>query len=52
MTVENGRIILERERKVREGWAEMFAASPADDNDHLLDDMPPSSFDLEEWRWE
>ena len=43
----------ESSKPPREGWAEAFEAMAKLNEDELLDgpDLPPTSWDLEEWEW-
>jgi antitoxin MazE len=52
LQVENDRLVIARGRRPREGWEEAFrAAGPSINDELLLDTLPPSQFDREEWRW-
>ena len=53
MRVEEGRVILARRRKPREGWKEALAAAkPSRASDELLlDGIPEQEFDRDEWTW-
>ena len=51
LTVENGRIILERPAP-REGWAEAFHRLSEDSQPELLlPEHPLTEFDTNEWEW-
>jgi hypothetical protein len=39
------------DRKMREGWAESFAAMAKQGDDRLLLDHTPNEFDRFEWTW-
>ncbi len=52
LRVENNRLIIARGHRPREGWEDMFrAAASANQDELLLDTLPPNQFDREEWRW-
>ena len=52
MRVEKDRLVIARERRPREGWEEAFlAAGPSSNDELLLEALPSSAFDREEWRW-
>jgi antitoxin MazE len=48
--VENNHLVLSPSRQRRSGWEDAFKAMAAKKDDKLLD-MPPSSFDEDEWQW-
>ena len=53
LRVEDGRVILARDRRPREGWKEALEAardSIAGD-ELLLDGIPEHEFDRNEWTW-
>jgi antitoxin MazE len=47
--VRDGAIILERATTPRSGWAEAAKQMRERDEDLLLDSVPPTHFDEEEW---
>jgi len=50
LLVEDGRLIIAPERRVRDGWKEAFAAAGSSKNDGvLLDAGLANAFDHEEW---
>ena len=53
LKIEEGRVILARDRKPREGWKEAVLAArgtiPSDEL--LLEDIPEQEFDHDEWTW-
>jgi antitoxin MazE len=52
LRVENDRLIVSPERKVRQGWADAFrAAEQVESDELLLENVPPNKFDLKDWRW-
>ncbi|WP_188908879.1 AbrB/MazE/SpoVT family DNA-binding domain-containing protein [Salinarimonas ramus] len=52
MRVEGDKVVLQPVRKVRDGWDEACARmAAAGDDATLLDDMPATSWDDEEWEW-
>ena len=52
LRVENDRLIVSPERRVRQGWAEAFrAAGQVESDELLLENILPNEFDLKEWRW-
>ena len=52
LRIENDRLVIAPGRRAREGWEEAFgAAGSSEDDELLLESLPPNHFDLEEWRW-
>ena len=53
LKVEDGRVILAKDRKPREGWREaLVAAKAALAHDALLlDGIPENEFDRDQWTW-
>ena len=53
LRVEEGRVILARNRKPREGWKEAAAAAREGiaNDELLLDGIPEQEFDRDEWTW-
>jgi len=52
LRVENDRLVIAPTHLPREGWEEAFRAAGASaDDELLLDTLPPSEFDREEWQW-
>ena len=52
LRVEQDRLIIAPDRPPRQGWKEAFrAAGTAAGDELLLEPMPSSQFDREEWRW-
>lgn len=51
LSVENGRLIVEPARSVREGWREAAAEMAQRGEDHLLDPETATEFDETEWEW-
>ena len=53
LRVEEGHLILARDRKPREGWREaVIAAGKTYGRDELLlDGIPESEFDCTDWTW-
>jgi hypothetical protein len=51
LRVVEGGIVIEADRKPRDGWEEAAEAAADNREDSLLDDMPPTAFDDEEWTW-
>jgi antitoxin MazE len=49
LSVADGRLVIERHRPLRDGWAEAFRRNAA--RDELLLDLPASEFDRSEWKW-
>jgi antitoxin MazE len=50
LRVEDDRLIVARDRPLREGWAMAFR-SGAGEHELLLDRVPANEFDHEEWKW-
>ena len=53
LRVEEGRIILARGRKPREGWRNALerVSETISDDKFLLDTVPLNEFDQDEWTW-
>ena len=53
LKVEEGRVILARDRKPREGWEEalVIARKGIANDELLLDGIPEHEFDGDEWTW-
>ena len=53
LKVEEGRVILARDRKPREGWEEalVLARKSIVNDELLLDGIPEHEFDGGEWTW-
>jgi antitoxin MazE len=52
LRVENDCLVIASRRVPRQGWEEAFrAAGPAEEDELLLDSLPPNEFDFEDWRW-
>ena len=51
LRAEPGRLVVTAARTPRAGWAAAAREMHAADEDRLLDEVPPSVFDDEEWEW-
>jgi antitoxin MazE len=52
LRIENNPLVLVCEHRPRQGWEEAFvAARPSADDELLLEGLPSSAFDREDWRW-
>lgn len=51
LSVEEGRLIVQAARQVREGWAKASQAMAERSEDVLLDPETPAAFDEAEWEW-
>ena len=52
LRVENHHLIIEPGRAPRQGWEEAFRAAGSTESDEiLLQNLPPNTFDREEWEW-
>lgn len=52
MRVVRGHLVIAREHRPRQGWEEAFlAAGPSSDDELMLEALPDSTFDREDWRW-
>ena len=52
LRVEKDRLVIAREQRPRQGWEEAFlAAGPSSKDELLLEALPSSVFDREDWRW-
>ena len=51
LRAEPGRLVVTAARTPRAGWADAAREMHASGEDQLLDEVPPSVFDDEEWEW-
>lgn len=51
LALEQDQIIVRSARPVRHGWDEAFAQMHEQDDDALLDEHIPTTWDEEEWEW-
>jgi len=52
LRVERGHLVIAPEHRPRDGWEEAFLAAGSSSNDELmLEALPDSAFDREDWRW-
>ena len=52
LRVERDHLVIAREHRPRQGWEEAFsAAGPSSNDEVLLEALPSSAFDREDWRW-
>ena len=52
LRVEADRLVIARDDRPRQGWEEHFsAAGPSSNDELLLEGLPTSAFDREDWRW-
>lgn len=52
LRVEKDGLVITREQRPRQGWEEAFgAARPSSKDELLLEALPSSAFDREDWRW-
>lgn len=52
LTAVEGKIVIEKINKPREGWEEQFLKAKAyDDTEMIIDDTITNDFDKEEWTW-
>jgi len=52
MRVEENRLVISSHRKPREGWEEALRrATPAQQDELLLDSARDDQFEREEWKW-
>ena len=52
MRIEDGTVVLEPMRKVREGWDQAFEAmAESGDDKAVMDDGLANEFDREDWTW-
>jgi hypothetical protein len=52
MPVKDGRLLILRAEVPRQRWDEAFgAAAPSEDDQLLLETVPPNRFDREDWKW-
>ena len=51
MTVEGNKLIIQALRRPRQDWEDQFAEMAKQGDDQLLDEVPPTHWDEEEWTW-
>ena len=51
MTIQKDRLVIRSAKQPRAGWEEQFIAMHENGDDRLIDDLPTSSWDEEEWEW-
>ncbi|NLG98549.1 MAG: AbrB/MazE/SpoVT family DNA-binding domain-containing protein [Chloroflexi bacterium] len=51
MTVEGNKLIIQALRRPRQDWEDQFAEMAKQGDDQLLDEVPPTQWDEEEWTW-
>jgi antitoxin MazE len=51
MKVEGNKLIILAARLPRQGWEAHFAVMAEQGDDHLLDETPPTQWDVDEWEW-
>jgi antitoxin MazE len=52
LRIEKNRLVLVREHRPRQGWEEAFiAAGPSSNDELLVEALPSSTFDRENWQW-
>jgi antitoxin MazE len=51
MTVEGNKLIIQASRYPRQDWEERFAEMAKYGDDQLLDNVPPTKWNEEEWTW-
>jgi len=51
LRVEHDRLVIEPDRRPRQGWNQAFAAASSVHDARLLEGLPPNEFDAEEWTW-
>ncbi len=51
MTVEGNKLVIQAYRHPRQDWDERFAAMAEQGDDRLLDEIPTTQWDEEEWTW-
>ena len=48
---EKGRLVIQPEKKLREGWAEAFQLMANSGDDRLILDNQANAFDTKGWKW-
>jgi antitoxin MazE len=51
MIVQGDKLIIQAPHKPRQGWEAQFASMSAHQDDQLLDELTPTTWDEEEWTW-
>jgi len=51
LQVQEGKIVISRVSRVREGWAQAAKKLATREEDRLLDEPTATHFDIEEWNW-
>jgi len=49
ITVQEDALLIRPARRARHGWKEQYRAMAEHGDDHLLDDLPTTRWDEEEW---
>ncbi len=51
LSVQADRLVVRSARRPRQGWAKKFREMHERGDDRMIDEFPPTSWDLEEWEW-
>ena len=51
MKIEGNKLVILACRHPRQGWEAQFAVMAEQGDDRLLDETPPTPWDVEEWTW-
>jgi antitoxin MazE len=48
---EKGRLVVQPEKELRQGWEEAFRRMADSGDDRLIPDSPANAFDTKKWKW-
>ncbi len=51
LSVHTDRLVVRSARRPRQGWAKKFREMHERGDDRMIDEFPPTTWDLEEWEW-
>ena len=51
LAVQADRVVIRSSRRPREGWEEQFRVMHERGDDRLVEQLPASAWDQEEWQW-
>ncbi len=51
LSVQADRLVVRSARRPRQGWAKKFREMHERGDDRMIDEFPPTTWDLEEWEW-
>jgi len=51
LSVQADRLVIRAARRPRQGWAKKAREMHQRGDDRMIDEFPPTTWDLEEWEW-